>query len=94
MLKEDSGGAGSRIPPSDAGFDRSRSVSDGSAVGHGQQVANAVSGSIGIDRSAGSNVEDADPVRDNLVGALAQWISAPEVRLLRTMLLKILIALE
>ncbi len=50
--------------------------------------------SIGIDRSAGRNVEDADPVRDDLVGALAQWISAPEVRLLRTMLLKILIALE
>jgi len=90
-----SGGAGSRIPPSDVGFDRSRSVSDGCLVGDGGTLARTESVSIGVDLSTGRNVESrTSTVHDDLFAALSQWIRAPDVRALRRALLAILSALE
>jgi hypothetical protein len=89
------GGAGSRIPPGDVGFDRSRLVSDGSPVGDGEDVVSPSSISIGVDPFARRKVENGpNVVRDRLFTALAQWTMAPDARALRRALLEILSALE
>src|SRR3954470_23758104 len=68
------GGAGSRIPPSDVGFDRSRPVSDGSPVAEREEVASASSVSIGIDASSGRKVGSSrDPICEQLALALERW---------------------
>jgi hypothetical protein len=93
--EENSGGAGSRIPPGDIGFDPSRSVSNGAPVVDGGKVDCASSVSIGLDAPSGRNVESSrDPVCERLALALVRWTAQPNVRALQRALLEILIAME
>jgi hypothetical protein len=94
-MKKTCGGAGSRIPPSDVRLDPFRSVSNGSPIGDGEDVAITSAVSIGVDTSAGRNVEsEPNAVREQLFSALAQWSIAPDVQTLRRTLLEILSALD
>jgi hypothetical protein len=94
-LKEKSGGGAGRIPPSDVGFDRPRSVSDGSLVGDGGDITNTSEVLSGVDLSAGRNVENRlIAVREKLFNALGPWTIARDAPTLRRNLLEILSALD
>jgi hypothetical protein len=89
------GGAGSRIPPDDVGFDRSRSVSDGSSVADPDEVERPSFLSIGVDPFPGRKVENRpDAVREKLFCALAEWTMTRDARTLCRALLDVLSELD
>jgi hypothetical protein len=95
IIRKESGGAGSRTPPDDAGFDPSRSVSGGFLVDDATADRPSMPVSIDHDPSSGRTVENgAAAVDQQLALALTQWKHAHDVRALRRELLQLLACLE
>jgi len=91
---KESGGAGSRIPPGDVGFDLSRSVSRAVPVADELVEGDRTDVSIGVDPSAGRIVEKRDLVAVRVAAAIARWMTSRDAPTLRCALLQILLMLD